>query len=95
MVDLEPYLGAMAHVMVLSADGRDFVHVHAVDSRSSASRMSAHAVFPRAGLYKLWAQLQRQGKVATIPFVVRLIDGRAGARPPSGSPPARDAQHQH
>jgi hypothetical protein len=82
-VDLEPYLGAMAHFMVLSADGQDFVHVHAVDTRTSASRVSAHAVFPRSGLYKLWAQVQRHGAVATVSFVVR-VDG------PSGH-----AQHQH
>jgi hypothetical protein len=80
VVDLEPYLGAMAHFMVLSADGQDFVHVHALDTRSSASRVSAHAVFPRPGLYKLWAQVQRHGGVATVPFVVRV---------------GGHAQHQH
>jgi len=95
VVDLEPYLGAMAHFMVLSADGQDFVHVHALDTRSSASRVSAHAVFPRSGLYKLWAQVQRHGGVATVPFVVR-VDG-AEARPKAGSAsgPGGHAQHQH
>lgn len=83
VVDLEPYLGAMAHFMVLSADGQDFVHVHALDTRASASRVSAHAVFPRSGLYKLWAQVQRQGRVATVPFVVRV--NAADARPKAGS----------
>lgn len=95
VVDLEPYLGAMAHFMVLSADGRDFVHVHALDTRGSASRVSAHAVFPRAGLYKLWAQVQRHGEVATVPFVVR-VDG-ATARPKAGSAakPGEHAHHPH
>jgi hypothetical protein len=95
VVDLEPYLGAMAHFMVLSADGQDFVHVHALDTRSSASRVSAHAVFPRSGLYKLWAQVQRHGAVVTVPFVVRVDS--ADARPKAGSDtgPGRHAQHQH
>jgi hypothetical protein len=42
--------------------------------------VSAHAVFPRPGLYKLWAQVQRHGGVATVPFVVRV---------------GGHAQHQH
>jgi hypothetical protein len=95
VMDLEPYLGAMAHFMVLSGDGQDFVHVHALDTRDSASRVSAHAVFPRSGLYKLWAQVQRRGEVATVPFVVRV--GDAQARPKAGpdSAPGGHGHHQH
>ncbi|MCY1078820.1 hypothetical protein [Archangium lansingense] len=95
--DLEPYLGAMAHFMVLSADGQDFVHVHALDTRS-ASRVSAHAVFPRPGLYKLWVQVQRRGAVVTVPFVLRVgvVDARPEARSGSGpKAPGGHAHHQH
>ena len=95
VVDLEPYLGAMAHFMVLSADGQDFVHVHALDTRSSASRVSAHAVFPRSGLYKLWAQVQRHGAVVTVPFVVRVDGAKAHPKAGSASGPGGHAQHQH
>ena len=69
--DLEPYLGAMAHFMVLSADGKDFLHVHPLDTKPGQG-VAAHAVFPRAGLYKLWIQVQRQGRVVTVPFVMRV-----------------------
>ncbi len=34
------------------------------------SEVSAHTTFPRAGIYKLWAQFQRRGKVISIPFIV-------------------------
>lgn len=69
--DLEPYLGAMAHFVVLSADGKDFLHVHPLDTKPGQG-VAAHAVFPRAGLYKLWVQVQRQGRVVTVPFVLRV-----------------------
>jgi hypothetical protein len=88
--DLEPYLGSTAHFMILSADGEDFVHAHAIDS-DSASRVSAHAAFPRAGLYKMWVQVQRRGAVVTVPFVLQV-----GAASPQRSPAAHSpGEHRH
>ena len=71
VMDLEPYLGTSAHFMTLSADGLDFVHAHAIDDTRPSS-VSAHAVFPRPGLYKMWVQVQRHGEVVTVPFVLRV-----------------------
>ncbi|MFP2908319.1 hypothetical protein ACLESD_25355 [Pyxidicoccus sp. 3LFB2] len=95
VMDLEPYLGAMAHFMVLSADGKDFVHVHALDARGSASRVSAHAVFPRPGLYKLWGQVQRKGRVATVPFVVRVDGAQARTKAGADSGAGGHGHHPH
>lgn len=36
----------------------------------SSSEVSAHTAFPRPGLYKIWAQFQRGGKVIVVPFIV-------------------------
>jgi len=94
VVDLEPYLGAMAHFMVLSADSQDFVHAHALDTRS-ASRVSAHAVFPRPGLYKLWVQVQRRGAVVTVPFVLRVGAGDARPTAEAASDPKAPGGHTH
>jgi hypothetical protein len=33
--DLEPYLGAWAHIMILSADGGEFIHAHPLDDAAS------------------------------------------------------------
>lgn len=58
-----------------SADG----HSHGADSKEpnkpSAYEVSAHTSFPRAGLYKLWAQFQRGGKVISVPFVINVPAG--------------------
>ena len=60
-----------------NADG----HAHGDDSKNSgkpsASEVSAHTTFPRAGLYKLWAQFQRGGTVISIPFIVNVPAGKA------------------
>lgn len=45
--------------------------------KPSASEVSAHTTFPRAGLYKLWAQFQRGGKVISIPFIVNVPAAKA------------------
>lgn len=77
VTDLQPYLGALAHFAILSEDTRDFLHAHPMEGPApgrgaSPSEVSAHTTFPRAGLYRVWAQLQRGGKVVTVPFVVRV-----------------------
>jgi hypothetical protein len=108
---LEPYLGALAHFVIVSEDGADFLHAHPMEKtempaagghgggheatphahgdkgkphdahapKASASEVSAHTTFPRAGLYKVWAQFQRGGRVSTVPFVVRVGGGEAAS----------------
>ncbi len=100
--DLQNYLGALAHFVIISEDMKDFVHAHPVakgekmdgmkmdgmqmdeskphdhekmtgeTKKVSDSEVSAHTGFPRAGIYKLWAQFQRGGKVINVPFIVRV-----------------------
>jgi len=58
-----------------SADGHDHSTMNSTTTKASASEVSAHTAFPRAGLYKLWAQFQRGGKVINIPFIVNVPAG--------------------
>lgn len=45
------------------------------------SMVSAHVKFPKAGLYKIWAQFQRNGGVIDVPFVVSVKEGsKEGAK---------------
>lgn len=39
----------------------------------SAAHLMVAVTFPRAGLHKLWVQVQRAGRVITVPFVVRVL----------------------
>jgi hypothetical protein len=72
--DLELYLGARGHLFVLSVNLEDAVHSHPIDppSRSVGPRIVFQQRFPRAGMYRVWAQVQRAGRVVTVPFTVTV-----------------------
>jgi hypothetical protein len=84
--DLEPYLGAWAHVMVVSQDRRNFIHAHPIEETiindpwqhthvspgPSPSTISTVTGFRNPGLYRLWVQFQRQGKVITVPYTFQV-----------------------
>ncbi len=43
----------------------------------SPSKVSAHTSFPQSGLFKIFAQFKRGGKVITVPFVVNVTESDA------------------
>ena len=64
--DLQPHMGGLGHLILVSADGTKYVHIHPVGGTLA---FRAHAT---AGLYKGWLQVRRGGRTHTIPFVVRI-----------------------
>ncbi len=92
--NIEPYLGAMGHLMAIRQDGREVVHTHALHavtpgnevkeagelhltpamSTASGPAFSFKVSLPTAGIYRVWAQFQRRGKVITVPFTFRVAD---------------------
>ena len=45
-------------------------------SMNAETVISAHVTFPKAGLYKLWAQFQRNGRVIDVPFIVDVKENK-------------------
>lgn len=72
ITDLEPYLGAVGHVVILSADAEQYIHVHPLDEKATGPKAQFATTFPKSGTYKIWGQFQHQGKVFTVPFVVDI-----------------------
>ena len=72
VTDLEPYLGAVGHVVVLSGNTEKYLHVHPIDEDAKGPEARFMTNFPHPGIYKLWAQFQREGKVITVPFVIEV-----------------------
>jgi hypothetical protein len=68
VADLEPYLGAPAHLLIVKADLTDAIHAHP----EPAAGISFAPLMPSPGLYKMWLQFQRKGKVSTAAFVVAV-----------------------
>ena len=83
--DIEPYLAAPAHLVVLSEASLDYLHMHPLGdipedpAKLAAMRfgpnISFAATFPKAGSYKGWLQLKQAGVVTTIPFIVDVAPG--------------------
>ena len=72
ITDLQPYLGAMGHLVVISADGMEYVHSHPMEGHASDGAVGFEAHFPQPGIYKAWGQFQRSGTVHVVPFVVSI-----------------------
>ena len=72
ITDLEPYLGATGHVVILSRDAGHYLHVHPLDEASTGPEARFVTSFPQPGIYKIWGQFQHRGKVITVPFVVQV-----------------------
>src|SRR6266850_818459 len=79
VTDLQPYLGAFGHALILSEDMRDYVHSHPFEGPESDVSKGAggptvtfELYMPRAGKYRAWSQFQRNGEVVTVPFTVNV-----------------------
>ncbi len=95
--DLQPYLGSWAHILVVSADREDFLHVHPVEnaiaparnpwqhthaaSGPSPSTITAATGFRRPGIYRLWLQVQREGRIITVPFTLQAAPAVRSVHP--------------
>jgi len=71
VTDLQPYLGAPAHMLIVRTDLSDAVHEHPEEQLTGGPTISFHPLIPAAGDYKLWIQIQRAGRVLTFPFQLR------------------------
>ncbi|WP_373228634.1 hypothetical protein [Cohnella sp.] len=72
ITDLQPYLGAVGHVVIISADAEQYLHVHPTDEKAKGPDAQFMTKFPKSGLYKIWGQFQRNGKTFIVPFVVNV-----------------------
>jgi hypothetical protein len=82
VLDLEPYLGALGHLVVLREGDLAYLHVHPVDASGNAdgdpgSRITFHARFPSMGRYRLFLQFAHEGLVHTASFTSEVPPGEA------------------
>ncbi|MCH8330168.1 MAG: hypothetical protein IH946_02125 [Bacteroidetes bacterium] len=72
VTDLDKYLGALAHMVVLSEDTEEYLHVHPMQSSTDGPDVILHTNFPKAGKYKVFMQFNHKGLVRTTNFVVQV-----------------------
>lgn len=72
ITELEPYLGSAGHVVIVSEDMNEFLHVHPVDEKTKGPDVEYMTSFPRSGLYKIWGQFKYKQKIYTVPFAIEV-----------------------
>lgn len=78
--NLEPYLGALGHLILIHADGETFVHSHPDEldeQNGKAGVLRFLARFPKEGMYRGWIQLQRGGTVHTGSLLLKASAAEA------------------
>lgn len=71
---LENYLGAKAHVVMISVADKQYMHVHPEVENGA---FDLHTTFEKTGVYRAWFQFQSEGKVLIADFVINVTEGKA------------------
>ena len=69
--DLETYLGALGHSVILKEGTLNFIHTHAEETATSPE-IKFSTSFPEEGIYKIFTQFQHQNKVITTDYVIKV-----------------------
>ncbi|MGQ3890343.1 hypothetical protein ACQUW5_15205 [Legionella sp. CNM-1927-20] len=76
--DLEPVMGAFAHVVGFSGDRSSIVHIHPMgkepskESDRGGSEIMFHIKFKKSGFVKLFAQFRINGQDIYVPFAIKV-----------------------
>jgi hypothetical protein len=87
ITDIEPYLAAFGHTLVLSEDTLHYVHAHPVEilpergvRAAGGPDLTFKALMPKPGRYRVWTQLKRRGVVSTVSFTVAVASPAVAGR---------------
>jgi len=76
IADLQRYLGAWGHLLILSEDMTDYVHAHPREETqpdptaptAGGPEIIFDALLPKPGRYRAWLQFQRRDRLSTVSF---------------------------
>lgn len=72
--DLQQYLGASAHIVMISQIDKEFLHIHPLSDNRFPIFAQTH--IKKAGAYSMWVQFKVAGQVHTADFAVDVKQGR-------------------
>ena len=67
---LENYLGAKAHMVVISLNDKEYLHVH---PDVQGGKFDLNTTFKNSGIHRGWIQFKSEGKVHTVDFVLNVV----------------------
>jgi hypothetical protein len=76
VTDLQRYLGAWGHLLILSEDMTEYVHAHPREETqpdpnagpTGGPEVIFDALLPKPGRYRAWLQFQRNDRLTTVSF---------------------------
>lgn len=69
--DLQPYLGALGHLVMLRQGDLEYLHVHPITAADAGGPTISFMVdLPRSGTYRAFLQFRQGGKVHTAAYTV-------------------------
>lgn len=71
--DMQQYLGASAHIVMIGKADKDFLHVHAMPNNKFSLYAETHISKP--GVYRIWVQFKTDDQVHTADFTVNVSPG--------------------
>jgi hypothetical protein len=84
----ENYLGAKAHVVMITEDTQDYLHVH---PEVVNNRLDLHTTFCKTGVFRAWLQFKTNGQVHTADFTIIVEKGMA----PHSEHGHNEKEHSH
>src|SRR5688572_25034428 len=75
VTNLENIMGTKGHLVIISADGEKYLHVH---PEEVDGKLDLHTQFDQAGMYRAFFQFQTNGKLHTSYFTLDVKEGKPG-----------------
>ena len=72
VADLANYLGALGHMVIISEDTKQYLHVHPQEQTDRGPAVGFHTQFEQAGRYRVFLQFNHGGTIHTADFVVNV-----------------------
>jgi hypothetical protein len=69
---ISPYLGALAHVTIVTDDADSMIHAHPM-ATGQPNKVMLHTTFPSEGLYRVWLEFIDGGVLKRVALVVNVI----------------------
>lgn len=97
VINLEKYLGALGHTVILREGDLEFLHTHALDENvtNQTGTVDFAVTFPTVAKYKVFSQFQHQGKILTTDFTLTAESLAAGLNQQTQAPAPQHNAPQH
>jgi len=81
VTNLQPYLAALGHAVILREGNLDYTHAHPVEDVSApqTGKVDFMVDFSEAGTYEAFTQFQLNGSVITTNFVMTVVQGTSAS----------------